>query len=90
MSFVKGETWPQRARNKPSMAKPMGLRVQGSMFKVQGGDGALNVEPVTLNRAEAMSSLFQVCPSPMPFLSVNCGIRVEPLTCFSSALLWRR
>jgi hypothetical protein len=29
------------------------------MFKVQGGDGSLNVEPVTLNRAEGVPSLLQ-------------------------------
>jgi hypothetical protein len=50
----------------------MGLRVQGSMFKVQGWDGALNVEPVTLNRAEGvMEGLFLAL-----LRHRNCGIRV--------------
>ena len=47
-------------------SKSMALRVQGSMFgsrfKVQGGDGSLNVEPVTLNRAEGVPSLLRLTP----------------------------
>ena len=31
-------------------------------FKVQGGDGSLNVEPVTLNRAEGVPSLLRLTP----------------------------
>jgi hypothetical protein len=71
----------------------MALRVQGSMFKacpelverVQGGDGSLNVEPVTLNRAEGVPSLLQACPS-LAAREVYCGIRVEAK--FSSGA-WR-
>jgi hypothetical protein len=57
------------ARRNPSVAKSMALRVQGSMFKacpelverVQRGEGSLNVELVTLNRAEGVPSLLQGC-----------------------------
>ena len=47
------------------------------MFKVQGGDEALDVEPVTLNRAKRRLQL-RVCSSLTLSCSVNSGIRVEP------------
>jgi hypothetical protein len=66
------------------------LGVQGSMFKVQGGDGSLNVEPVTLEprrrRVFAMPGLSLAHAAPSPSSSREVSLKFfSPL--FAAKLL---